>query len=407
MIVRKPGLITPLENITVRKIASGFMENPDKGTVTAMDGMLDIRPDYHRQYFYTEADAKAIAKSISEGYPIGEIYFGTKPKVKPEHYTVIDGAQRLTSICRFINGKFPIEIDGGESYFSDLVKKTEFLDYELPVFLHKGTIEEQRAWYMAVNRNGYALDAQEMRSSIYRGRGTSEAVRYFTQIEGSDTAYGYITKGGRPARDYNYGSFTRQIVLWHVLMWYLCTDSQDAVARYMDRNKNSVKEAGRLIAYFKDVMDWASLTFTDYEPGMKKVSWGAVYAKYGKTLALSRSMIRSRLKKADDLKNDTLRYLYALSGDKVYLDGQGARPNNEQSVSDGYAGKDEERNAEDIASHTAISTDVIEHICDVDVIAPDGSVITGGGSNAYDDGYSNGYAAGYEKALADLKDMMD
>ena len=59
----------------------------------------------------------AVIDSLLKGYPLGLIYFNQIPSGQLE---VLDGQQRITSIGRFVTGKFAILRDGREQTFSSL-----------------------------------------------------------------------------------------------------------------------------------------------------------------------------------------------------------------------------------------------------------------------------------------------
>ena len=70
-----------------------------------------IQPEYQRNYLY--ADGKkdvAVIDSILKKYPLGIIYFNKRPDGK---YEILDGQQRITSIGRYVTGKFAVKDSNG------------------------------------------------------------------------------------------------------------------------------------------------------------------------------------------------------------------------------------------------------------------------------------------------------
>ena len=112
---------TTLKNdITIKEVCDGFVYNELEGKgLFGLSGKLTIQPEYQRNYIY--ADGKrdvAVIDSILKGYPIGLIYFN---KVGTDKLEVLDGQQRITSIGRFVTGKFAVkDKNGHEQYYSGM-----------------------------------------------------------------------------------------------------------------------------------------------------------------------------------------------------------------------------------------------------------------------------------------------
>ena len=123
-------------DFTVEQICKGFIYNELEGKgLYGLSGDLIIQPEYQRNYLY--ADGKkdvAVIDSILKKYPLGIIYFNKRPDGK---YEILDGQQRITSIGRYVTGKFAVKDSNGmEQYFSGLneelqklVKETHLLIY--------------------------------------------------------------------------------------------------------------------------------------------------------------------------------------------------------------------------------------------------------------------------------------
>lgn len=106
-------------DITVKDICEGFVYNETEGKgLFGWGGRLVIQPEYQRNYIY--ADGKkdvAVIQSLLQEYPLGVIYFN---KVDDNHYEVLDGQQRITSIGRFLTNKLEITYNGRNHNFSSL-----------------------------------------------------------------------------------------------------------------------------------------------------------------------------------------------------------------------------------------------------------------------------------------------
>src|SRR5437588_11470256 len=113
---------TTLKNeITVTDICDGFVYNQLEGKgLFGLGGKLTIQPEYQRNYIYADGGGKkeaAVIESLLKGYPLGLIYFN---KVGKDKFEVLDCQQRITSIGRFVTGKFAIMESGDPKYFDSL-----------------------------------------------------------------------------------------------------------------------------------------------------------------------------------------------------------------------------------------------------------------------------------------------
>ena len=108
-------------DITVADICDGFVYNQLEGKgLFGLGGKLTIQPEYQRNYLYADGGGKRemdVVESLLKGYPLGLIYFN---KVAEDKFEVLDGQQRITSIGRFVTGKFAIMENGNPKYFDSL-----------------------------------------------------------------------------------------------------------------------------------------------------------------------------------------------------------------------------------------------------------------------------------------------
>ena len=149
-------MLTTLRTYTVQDICNGFVYNELEGKgLFGLGGKLTIQPEYQRNYIY--ADGKkdvAVIQSILKGYPLGLIYFN---KISDDKYEVLDGQQRITSIGRFVTGKFAVKDDSGmEQHFSGLPqdKQDKILNTELLIYECQGTESEIKEWFKTINIAG-------------------------------------------------------------------------------------------------------------------------------------------------------------------------------------------------------------------------------------------------------------
>jgi hypothetical protein len=160
---------TELRQYSVEEVVEGFAysELEAKG-LFGLDGDLVIQPEFQRHYIYGDGKRDvAVINSLLEGYPLGLIYFNDNG----QQLEVLDGQQRITSIGRFITGKFAIKRDGKEQIFSSLPadQKKMINESTLLVYVCTGTETEIRDWFQTVNIEGVPLSPQELLNAIYSG----------------------------------------------------------------------------------------------------------------------------------------------------------------------------------------------------------------------------------------------
>ncbi|MBR4758206.1 MAG: DUF262 domain-containing protein [Bacteroidaceae bacterium] len=145
-------------------------------------GRLNVQPDYQRKYVWDSKKASLLIESILLGIPIPLIYLADEGNGV---INVIDGQQRLTSLFSFIDGSFP---DGkkfkltGMNVFTELKGKTfaeldgnlqdKINEYPLRVitFTSDSDPDLQYEIFSRLNTGSVALNDQELRNCIYRGR---------------------------------------------------------------------------------------------------------------------------------------------------------------------------------------------------------------------------------------------
>lgn len=98
-----------LHEYTVKELCEGFTysELDGKG-LYGLAGKLTIQPEYQRNYLYCENKGEkevAVIDSVLKKYPLGLLYFNKLPDGRLE---VLDGQQRITSLGRYLIGKFSI-----------------------------------------------------------------------------------------------------------------------------------------------------------------------------------------------------------------------------------------------------------------------------------------------------------
>ena len=260
--------------IKIKDLIAGFDdksdENDDYG-IYAYYGKLNIRPAYQREMIYSNKEQNQIIDSILKNYPINLIYWA---KTGNDTYEVIDGQQRIMSICNFYNHDFSYKVDNIiPQYFDNLSDelKNKFLNYELMVYIiENGDETEKLNWFKIINTPGKKLSKQELRNAFYTGLWLSDAKKYFSKLNGL---------AQKKSKGLIKGDPKRQEILEKALEWI--ADKQNcSVEEYMnDHRKDS--DAQELWIYFQQVIDWVRRIFVNEYEEMQKVEWGKLYNEFG------------------------------------------------------------------------------------------------------------------------------
>lgn len=297
---------TQLKEYTVKEICDGFVYNEFEGKgLFGLSGRLTIQPEYQRNYIY--ADGKkdvACIDSLLKGYPLGLIYFN---KISDDQLEVLDGQQRITSIGRYLTGKFAIkDEDGNRQYFSGLsdeqrskIENTKLLIYEC-----KGTESEIKEWFKTINIVGIPLNDQELRNAVYSGPFITAAKEEFSNSQNAN-----IQKWSA----YVKGVANRQDFLKVALDWA----SRGNIDDYMSKHRYD-EDITELKTYFNTVIDWVSSVFTMLEKEMNRPNWGQLYERYHKN-AYNQKQIEDAVTKLYDDPDVTKRagiFEYVLGGEK-------------------------------------------------------------------------------------------
>ena len=171
-------------------LASGTKEIFSQATDDKVDslykshqkGRLLIQPNFQRHYVWDRQKATSLIESALLRIPLPVVYLAEEEDGKK---SVIDGQQRLTSFFSFISGKFP---DGKEfklgkmqvfhelkgKSFSDLSDEYQERIEECPIrtitFLKGSDPELKFNVFERLNTGAVALNDQELRNCIYRGK---------------------------------------------------------------------------------------------------------------------------------------------------------------------------------------------------------------------------------------------
>lgn len=257
-------------DLTVKKIVDGFIYNALEGKgLFGLSGRLTIQPEYQRNYIY--ADGKrdiAVIDSLLRGYPLGLFYFN---KIG-DRFEVLDGQQRITSIGRFVTGRFAVKDEHGmEQYYSGLSQElqSKIMDTTLLVYECSGTENEIREWFKTINIAGVPLNEQELLNAVYSGPFVTKAKEEFSNSQNSN-----IQKWSA----YVKGDARRQDYLACALDWA----SGGNISSYMSLHRQDEK-IDELKNHFNTVIDWATSVFPGVESEMRGLEWDRLYRQYHST----------------------------------------------------------------------------------------------------------------------------
>lgn len=266
----KTELITDL---TVSALLEGFdyNETEEKG-LYGMGGKLTIQPEYQRNYIYASGGRdEAVVQSVLRGHPIGILYFYASG---PDHYEVLDGQQRITSLGRFLLNKFSIDPRSDRPRNFDALnddQKKLFLNYKLLIYICQGTESEIKEWFRTINIAGIPLNEQELNNAAYSGPFVTAAKTEFSNSANTEN---------QKRAHYMQGNVKRQDYLATALGWVAGRD-QCSVCDYMQRHRRDTDIAD-LKSYFDVVLGWAATTFIGTAPEMSSLDWGDLYRRFNK-----------------------------------------------------------------------------------------------------------------------------
>lgn len=263
---------TLVTDITVEQICNGFVYNELEGKgLFGLSGKLMIQPEYQRNYLYAKQKKEEdVIRSVLKGYPLGLIYFN---KVGADTFEVLDGQQRITSLGRFLTGKFPLmDISGMPHYFAAMAddQKKIINDTKLTIYICEGTETEIKEWFKTINIVGIPLNKQEIDNAVYSGPFVTKAKEEFSNSQNANV---------QKWRRYIKGDVLRQDYLRCAIEWVCKSNADENVESYMSKHRcdNNVNE---LKTYFTSVIDWISGVFSDVENEMRGLEWGRLFETY-------------------------------------------------------------------------------------------------------------------------------
>ena len=164
-----------LKEITVKELTENYQDNAENGVV-GLDGKLDIRPPYQREFVYGEKERQAVIDTLTKDFPLNVMYWAVR---EDGNFEVIDGQQRTISICQYVNSDFSLNGLAFHNLTND--QQEQILNYKLMIYFCSGTDSEKLKWFETINIAGKELTKQELRNAVYSGSWVSDAKRYFSK----------------------------------------------------------------------------------------------------------------------------------------------------------------------------------------------------------------------------------
>jgi len=207
-----------------------------------VSGSLEL-PELQREYVWDNGRASRLIESFILNIPVPPIYFA---ETEDAILQIIDGHQRVRSIVRFFKNEFALS---GLRVMSEYLRKRF---HELPereqhflktrsiraiVISHESHPNMKFEVFERLNTGGIALNAQELRNSLYRGSLNSKLKRIVLD-ESFRACIGTVR------------SRRRMVDEELVLRWFAMHDDlpqyraplKRFLNEYMDRNKNQTDE---------------------------------------------------------------------------------------------------------------------------------------------------------------------
>jgi hypothetical protein len=277
---------TPI--ITIGDLVKDYKDKGEEG-VFAYGGKLNVRPAFQRAFVYEPDDRDRVMLTVYNGLPLNSIYWAVNPD---DTYEVIDGQQRIISICQFITNNDgndnPIAINfnnKNNQCFDGLSeeKQKEILEYKLQVYVCSGTDDEKLDWFHTINIAGKQMTNQELLNANYTGKWLSDAKTYFSKKRNNQAinlAF-YDNQDKNTLLSINSDDANRQALLELVLKWIINKDNEKypEIKDYMAKHRFD-ENAKELWDYYNNIIKWVKKIFPKYRKEMKGLDWGILFNKY-------------------------------------------------------------------------------------------------------------------------------
>ena len=162
----------PIDSVLIRNETRTVFEIVRR--INTNNFILD--PDFQREFVWELEKQSRLIESALMRIPLPVFYLAEQGDGK---VVIVDGLQRLTTFRRYLNNDFPLKLGSentlNKKRFNDLIPKlqTRLEDTQLILFLIDSKVPERARLdiFERVN-SGVPLSRQQMRNSLYLGKGT-------------------------------------------------------------------------------------------------------------------------------------------------------------------------------------------------------------------------------------------
>ncbi len=130
------------KKIKIRDLFKNYHNGKEEGGVwmdvdsPTVQGKVNIRPAYQREYVYKEDKRDAVINSVFNGYPLNIMYWSKTENDNEFDFEVLDGQQRTISIGDYLTNDFSVKIDNSPRIFDNCAGTgldEKILNYELTI----------------------------------------------------------------------------------------------------------------------------------------------------------------------------------------------------------------------------------------------------------------------------------
>lgn len=294
---KKPGFFECMAKIKIKDLVDGFVEDIDTNSAFTMNCDLCIRPRFQRNFVYKKKKSMQVIETILGDFGIGEFAFRYREgKAGNYNFDVIDGQQRIISICKYHENEYPYKevtpIGENSWAYRELrpADKEIFDNFEITVKVLKGSDRDILDYFQIINIAGEQLRLQEIRNSY-------ATIGEYNWIDYAKSYFSIPNRGADDKRLGYYkfvdGAVDRQDILEKAIKWHSAslpkykdiTNNDERIKAYMCDAAHNSDDAMGLKKYYNNVMHWVERMFiggleSNYRNNMKKIEWGFLYNTY-------------------------------------------------------------------------------------------------------------------------------
>ncbi|MEZ8616020.1 DUF262 domain-containing protein [Vibrio splendidus] len=193
-------------------------------------GRVDISPDFQRFNAWTVLQRSELIESILMGIPIPMLYLFENELGQKQ---VIDGKQRLTAMCEFVDNKFSLTglkmlSQFNNFYFQNLppILQAKIEDCQIQTYIVQPPTPEVVKFYIfeRINRGGTQLNQQEMRHALHQGHSTELLINI-----ADDYSFRFLGLGIS-----NNDRMQKEYLALRYLTFYLCANNYFTIPSGLD-----------------------------------------------------------------------------------------------------------------------------------------------------------------------------